>query len=368
MRWFKRHIYTPAKQTFFQFGMDDGSLLAAGVAYYVGLSFFPLLLVLVSGLSLFLKYTHLGQDAQSRVLDAVASNFSRETATQVGQVFDQLGDDAGFSGPIGLVILLVTAGTIFAQFERAFDRIWHFTPPEDLGWRETIQSILIDRLVAFVLLIAVALLIAITFIAGLALTSIRTYVDQVSQLPAPVWTTLQVLTTVTINTFAFGVLYHTLPRAPVRWPEAFRGGMVVSIVWEVGRQLLAAFLIGGRYGTYGVVGAFIAIQLWAYYAMTVILLGAEYVRVTCKNCSGEAAAAMNRRRFWQLMSKAVARKRSDSKDSGSKKPDREKSDSKESESQSPDSKPPDSKPPSVPPTATKPHHQIVAKSKINAAK
>ena len=310
LRWFKRHVLTPGKQTFFQFGMDDGSLLAAGVAYYVGLSFFPLLLVLVSGLGLFLRYTNLGQDAEARVLDVVKNNFSSETAEQVRQVFEQLGEQAGVGGPIGLMILLVTAGTIFAQFERAFDRIWHFTPPEDLSWKATIQSILIDRLVAFILLIAVALLIALTFIAALALTSIRTYADHYLPLPAPVWTTLQVVTTVTINTFAFGVLYHTLPRAPVRWPEAFRGGMVVAIVWEIGRQLLAAFLIGGRYDAYGVVGAFIAIQLWAYYAMTVILLGAEYVRVTCKNCGGEAAAAMNRRRFWQLMSKAVARRRS----------------------------------------------------------
>jgi uncharacterized BrkB/YihY/UPF0761 family membrane protein len=71
--------------------------------------------------------------------------------------------------------------------------------------------------------------------------------------------------------------------------------------------VLTAYLIGGRYKIYGVVGALIAIQLWAYYAVTVILLGAEYVRVTCKHCSGDAAAEMNRRRFWQLMSRMMAR-------------------------------------------------------------
>ena len=111
-----------------------------------------------------------------------------------------------------------------------------------------------------------------------------------------------------LNTLAFGVLYHTMPRARVRWKEAFRGGLVVAIVWEVGRLLLVKYLIGGRYTAFGVVGALIAIQLWAWYAVTAILLGAEYVRVTCAHRTDSTNAEWRRRRFWQLMSR-MANKR-----------------------------------------------------------
>ena len=51
-------------------------------------------------------------------------------------------------------------------------------------------------------------------------------------------------------------------------------------MWEAGRQALAAYLLRLNYpSAYGVVGSFLAVMLWAYYASLVILLGAEYVRV-----------------------------------------------------------------------------------------
>lgn len=308
VRWLKLHVYDPVVRTFTAFGQDDGYLLAAGVAYYVGLSLFPVLLVLISALGLFLEFTHLGQDAKQEVLDAIAVNASHETAQQVGTVLEQLGANANVSTPVSVAILLFTAGTVFAQFERAFDRIWRYTAPEDLGWIATIKSVLIDRLTAFVLLLGVAALVLLTFISATVLESIQQFADHYLPLPPASWATLQAVVAITVNTAAFGMLYHTLPRARVRWKEAFRGGLIVAIVWEVGRRVLTAYLIGGRYTAYGVVGALIAVQLWAYYAVTVILLGAEYVRVTCKYCTGEAAAEATRRRFWQLMTKMYARK------------------------------------------------------------
>ena len=307
-QWLRRHVVDPVSKTFTLFGLDDGYLLAAGVAYYVGLSIFPLLMVLTSVLGWFLRFTAPGQDARQRVLQVVQQNFSEETATQVASVFQELGRNSGTGTLVGTAILVFAAGTIFAQFERAFDRIWRYTAPEDLGWIATFKSLLIDRLTAFLLMIGVAALVALTFVAAIVLQTVQRFADAFLPLPSGVWTLFQILATVAINTAAFGVLYHTMPRARVKWNEAFRGGLVIAIVWEVGRRVLTEYLIGGRYTAYGVVGALIAIQIWAYYGVTVILLGAEYVRVTCKHCGGPASAELSRRRFWQLMSKAVARR------------------------------------------------------------
>jgi len=307
-RWFKQHVLAPGMRTFTQFGVDDGYLLAAGVAYYVGLSLFPMIWVLMSVLGAILRFTHLGQDAKDSVLDAIEANSSVAVREQVDAVLLQLQQGGAPSGIVSLAIVLFTAGTIFAQFERAFDRIWRYTAPEDLGWIATIKSLLIERVTAFVLLIGVGLLVLLNFIAATVLENFKEFVAEYLAVPAVTWEVLRFVATVAINTIAFGVLYHTLPRARVKWEEAFRGGLIVAIVWEIGRQVLTAFLIGDRYGVYGVVGALIAVQLWAYYAVTVILLGAEYVRVTCKHCNVDAAAEYNRRRFWQLMTKMYAKR------------------------------------------------------------
>lgn len=308
VRWLKQHVYEPLSKTFSQFGLDDGYLLAAGVAYYVGLSLFPILWVLIGGLGKLLRFADPDANARDEVLRVVEVNASPEVADQVGDVLLQFEKIGAPGGLVGIAIVLFTAGTIFAQFERAFDRIWRFTPPEDLGWMATLKSLLIERVTAFMLLIGVGALVVLTLFATTVLEQIRQLTGGILPLPRTWWEILQTGTTVAINTLAFGVLYHTLPRARVRWKEAFRGGLIVAIVWEAGRRVLTYFLIGERYSVYGLVGGLIAIQLWSYYAVTVILLGAEYVRVTCKHGSGEATAEMNRRRFWQLMTKMYTRK------------------------------------------------------------
>ena len=64
------------------------------------------------------------------------------------------------------------------------------------------------------------------------------------------------------------------------------------VLWEVGRQGLAAYVLHLNYpSAYGIIGSFIAVMLWAYYASLVILIGAEYVRVL-----GEEASAHGSRR------------------------------------------------------------------------
>jgi uncharacterized BrkB/YihY/UPF0761 family membrane protein len=71
-----------------------------------------------------------------------------------------------------------------------------------------------------------------------------------------------------------------LPKRPVHWIDAFRGGLLAAIIWEVGRGLLGAVFIGMRYtSAYGAIGSFIALLLWCYYGISILFYGAEYVQV-----------------------------------------------------------------------------------------
>ena len=73
---------------------------------------------------------------------------------------------------------------------------------------------------------------------------------------------------------ALTVLYRVVPKAEVRLREAARGVLLAAVLWEVGRQALAAYVLHLNYPTaYGIIGSFIAVMLWAYYAALVILLG-----------------------------------------------------------------------------------------------
>jgi membrane protein len=257
------------------FQEHEGALSAAGIAYYVALSFFPLLLVLLAGLGWVLQWTTFGQDAQARLLAAVEQQMSTDLAEQVGRMIRIVGERAGTSGPIGFAVLIVSAIAVFAQLDSAFDRIWRLPIDPHERWIHYIRNLFIARLKALGMLLGVGAFVLAVMIASIVLAAIPRIQNQ----PGLQWY-LNLAINISLNWLAFTAIYKFVPRVRVRWREAARGGMLAAILWEVGRQALATYLLRLNYpSAYGVIGSFLAIMLWAYYASLVIIFGAEYVRV-----------------------------------------------------------------------------------------
>lgn len=258
---------------------DGGNLMAAAAAYFIGLSLFPLLWVLIACVGWVLEYTSPGQNAEQQVMVTVEHHVSPVVGLQVRDMLAQLREKSSVSGPVGFVTLLVTALAGFSQFQQAFDRIWNVAPRASRGVLGTLRYLLVERLIAFVMLLAIGGIIVLTFISATLMATIQARTRDVLPAPDAVWTAAQTGASVLINIGAFTLLYRWLPRVHVRWADAFRGAVIVSAAWEVGRQLLAAFLIGTHYSSaYGVVGTFIGVLVWCYYACIVLFIGAEYVQ------------------------------------------------------------------------------------------
>lgn len=284
-----KHHFLRLRKTFEHLLQDDGLQLAAAVSYSAALSFFPLLLILTSGFGVILRSTGWGQDAQQQVLKFVSEQASPSLADRVEVALNEVQNNASFGGPVGLVSLLFAAMLIFAQFESAFDRIWNVTSKQGRGILSVVADVLWHRLRAFLMLVGVGLLMLATFVGGMALTGFLSASEEVVETPQRLWSGLQVSVTLIFNWGMFTLIYRLLPKVPVKWSEAAQGGLLASIVWEIGRQVLAALVIGNKYGAYGVIGAFIAILLWVYYGILVIFLGAEYVQVVCEECKQSQA-------------------------------------------------------------------------------
>jgi membrane protein len=289
IRWLPR-IFHRLKSAVTHFQEDDGLQLAAAISYYAALSFFPLLLILISGLGFLLRFTGWGQNTQQQVLKFVSEQASPQLASRVGDALQEVQASAALNGPIGLVSLLIAALLIFAQFESAFDRIWNIDQQKNPSVWDTVKQILWHRTRAFLMLLSVGGLIVVAFAAGMILSSALELGDDLIALPTWLGTTLQLCISVVFNWAMFTLIYRFLPKKPVRWSEAAQGGLLVSIIWEIGRQLLAALVIGNKYSAYGVIGSFIAIMLWIYYGTIVLFFGAEFVQETCNQNESAGAA------------------------------------------------------------------------------
>ncbi len=257
---------------------DDGSHLAASVSFYMAVSFFPLLLVLISATGLVLRFSGWGQDAQQRLIGLIGEQTSSVLAGQVKAVLANVEEGAALGGPVGLAMLLVASLVVFVHFDDAMDRIWNVPRRDHPGVLAALRSVLVDRLRAFLMLLGVGVFVTAGFVATMGLSVVARYGSPWVPTPPSIWGFLTLGAAVVLNWLLFAVIYRLLPKVPVRWSEAARGALLASVMWEAGRRLLAALVIGSKFSVYGVVGAFVAIMLWVYYAVTVLFLGAEYIQ------------------------------------------------------------------------------------------
>jgi membrane protein len=269
---------------------DDASLLAAAVAYYFAISLFPLLLVLVSVVGFVLQWTEVGQDAQAQVIAAAANQVSPAVAEQLDQVLSTTGKQASISGPVGAALLLVAAMAMFVQLDRAFDLIWDVKSPQAGGIVGAVKRVVFVRLKAFVMLAGVWGLVMLGFVAGLVLTGVDEYASGFT----PFWSEIRFWmrngVNLLINVAACTLIFRYVPKRDVGWGHALAGAVVAGVGWEVGRLVLASYVIGQQYtSAYGVIGSFLAVMLWCYYVIAILFLGAEYAQamgsVGEKSCS-----------------------------------------------------------------------------------
>jgi membrane protein len=256
---------------------DDGFLLSAAMAYYAAFSLFPLCLVLIAVLGFVMRLSAQAQDARQQLFREVERHAGPWLAGQLEGLLAGVSSHAGLGGPVGIVTLLLAAIGIFLQLNYMFDKIWGTAGSAAKGWLASLRSVLLGRLTAFLMLLAVGGLLIAIFLADVVRTGLRSYVVQ---LPAgrTVWHWWEIAVTLAGSALLFALLYKVLPKAAIRWRDALAGGVFVSLVWFVGQRLLVVLLIGEGYSAYGVVGSFIAVMLWLYYASATVFLGAEFVR------------------------------------------------------------------------------------------
>ena len=259
---------------------DDAGGMAASVAYYLALSLFPMLLLLTAGLGLVFRFTNYGHNAELQILSVVSEHCSPTLEQQVREVLSQLREHSLVGGPFGLVTAILAAIGVFYQFERAFDRIWNYKPREDPNWMHAAARILKQRFSAFCLLGCVGLSILLIMLVNVAVGFVQGWMLRL-QIPGSGFISgVDACMTLLLNAVVFGLLYRWLPKRKLKWADALRGGLLAAVVWEAGRQLLGAVLIGVKYTTaYGAIGSFIAMLLWCYWGVSIIFFGAEYAQV-----------------------------------------------------------------------------------------
>lgn len=227
------------------------AFLAAAVAYYALVSLLPALL-----LALVVSTTFFGEQMATAIL-LLAGEF----VTPIGReaIMEAIAGAAGRAGATlaGIVVLLWSTLKLFRALDVAFMRV--YGAEESIG----IADQLLD-----------AVIVAGSVGGGAALMVVIGTTVAALNLPG-VFGLTSVLVLPAVLLVVFFPLYYLLPYPEVGVREALPGTAIAAGGWsllQAGFQLYAS--VAGGFQLYGLIGGFLLLVTWLYFAAIVLLIGA----------------------------------------------------------------------------------------------
>jgi membrane protein len=269
-RLWRAPVVAIVRRTLEGYGETRASQAAAGLAYYILFSLFPLLLVLVTVATYF-------WNLQSEVAFQEAVNFIAQ-AIPVSRdlISDSLGTALELRGPVGLIGLVGTvwsATGAFATLTRNINRAW--SEAEAPGF-------LRQRLTALAMVGALMLLLLLS-VAGTTLGRVSPAPElqdpNIRAVTSLLWSrvTTQLLPLV-LSVLLFVALYRWVPTEEVSWRAVLWGGGLAGVAWEIAKIGFSWFVSSGLAGyklVYGSLGGLIALLFWIYISASIALVGAH---------------------------------------------------------------------------------------------
>jgi membrane protein len=252
-----------------EFQNDDGSTMAAAIAYYALFSFFPVVLLMITVSSFFFT----SATAQKEVI-AWAERYIPTSGDLIRANIGQILRARGAVSLLAILSLLWSGSGVFSALDRAVNRAWDVTELR-LFWRQ--------KLLAFGMILGAGGLLLISIVSTTFFNVIRRL-----RLPLTGWqlfgkwlmfpNLLSTLLPVTLTILIFLLLYRILPNTTVRWSDVWPGALLTSLGWELAKYLFTWYLANfASYNlVYGSVALLIAFLAWSYYTGLILILGAEF--------------------------------------------------------------------------------------------
>jgi membrane protein len=257
--------------TFKEYGGDQVGRLAAAFSYFTFVSIFPLLLVLIALVGWAVS-AGIGPaiEAQQFVMDSISQNLPAAEGI-FADTFDQMQEQAGTIGLVGLLTGLWAASNIFAQLEQSLNIIFDVSPRK-VGFVEQMKKR--GGAALIVVLLAVLMIGSLVFgaIVGAAGDIARTFPGG-----AVAAYLLNIGVSLIFTGGIFALLFRYLPDKPVSWKGAFIGGLFTAVAWQFGRELLTWWVTrpDASVAAGTVVGGVLAFLILVYYAAQILMMGAQ---------------------------------------------------------------------------------------------
>ncbi len=255
-----------------KFSEDEAPQGAAALAFYAVSAFPPLMILMLSVLSLFYS----SDQAAVHLLDQVEAMTGRATRDFVFELLQkEEGAKDTLAAVVGGLLLLLGASAFFAQLQAIMNRIWGVEPDPDSGLRDKI----LKRLVSMLVVLGVGGILLFSLLLSTLISATQDWLKAHFGQLATGAVLAEWLLTALLLLGAFALIIKVLPDADVSNRAAWVGALAATLLFSVGKLGLSWYL--GRTdftASYGSAGALVLLLFWIYYSSMIFLLGAEVSR------------------------------------------------------------------------------------------
>lgn len=262
---------------------DSGPTMSASVAFFAAFSLAPMLVIAISVGSLFFGFEAVQGRLQWGMETVVGAEGAAVVQAMLASAWKSGG--GGWTGWLSALMMAVGASVTFAELHHALNLIWRVQGPN-----RPVSHLLRVRLLSFGLVVGMGFLIVILLIAD----AIIIYGAERLLGEAVVGALLQFLQlsiSFCFLWFAFAALLKVLPDVPVRWRHAALGGLTAALLFVIGKQLFARYLVyAGTASAFGAAGSLAVLMMWLFFSAAVFLMGAQVAAHSARSADRKASA------------------------------------------------------------------------------
>lgn len=297
------------KQVFKEFSADNILKYSASLSYYTVFSIAPLLLIVITLSGFFFGREAAQGQLYEQLNDLVGSVVAIQLQDTIKNI--HLTGNSFFASVISIIILVITATTIFGEIQDSLNKIWGLRIKEKKVW----WRLVITRLLSFSIVLCLGLLLIASVILNALVSAFGRLIARiVGEYSVYVIEVTDYVLSFFVAMFLFSMIYKILPDAKIKWKDVFVGGFVTAVFFTLGKLGIGFYLRKSNLTSlYGAAASIIILMVWVYYSSIILYLGAEFTKVFAKLYGGKILPN-DYAEFVQIQEKPVIRQPLKNKD------------------------------------------------------
>jgi len=263
------------KRSFTELGKNDPLRMAGATAFFTTFALPPILIIITQVLGLVFNPRNINRRLFATLSDIVGPQSVQQIIDTL-LAFRKLAQN-WFITIGGFLFLLFVATTLFKIIKSSINQIWKIKVFEKRGVIKSLSS----RIKSVMVILVAGLLFVIGLVAEAAQAYLGQYIFELSPLLASYYKgILNYLLSITIVTAWFAIVFRYLPDGRPLWKVALTGGLVTSILFNLGKLILGWLLTYSNLNTvYGTSGSIVLLLLFVFYSSLILYYGATFTKM-----------------------------------------------------------------------------------------